>query len=284
MKTIFNILDKRKPRLIWLLSVFAIALICVAVFLANNNVDLRLLLVIPVLLASWYGGRKTGAAIAILTAISLFATNYSLHFYKDNNISKAYDILIALVVYLFISIIITNFRKVYGIEIVAADTDILTGLSSSRKFYADLEAEINRSRRYGHSLSLVYLDVDNFKNINDTLGHSVGDELLIILSISLQASLRTNDIIARIGGDEFVCILPETEQIAAKSALLKTQKALNDNMIQYGWNVSFSIGVITFEKLPDDASQGVKLVDDLMYKVKKGSKNDIAFQVWHGIA
>jgi diguanylate cyclase (GGDEF)-like protein len=253
-------------------------------FFGNNYVDLRLLFVIPVLLASWYGGRKTGAAIALLSAIALLTTNYSLHFYNVNTISAAYDLLVALLVYLFISIIVTNFRKVHSVEIVAADTDTLTGVSSSRKFYADLENEINRSRRYGHSFSLVYLDVDDFKNINDTLGHPIGDELLIRLSKSLQTSLRATDIIARIGGDEFVCLLPETERMAAKSALLKAEKALKGSMEKYGWDVSFSIGVITFEKPPNDALQAVKLVDDLMYKVKRGSKNDIAYQVWRDIA
>ena len=275
MKTIFNFLDKKEPRFIWLLSVFAIAFISVTISLANNHVDLRLLFVIPVLLASWYGGRKTGATIALLSAIALLTTNFSLHFYNVNAISAAYDLLVALLVYLFISIIVTNFRNVHSVEIVAADTDTLTGVSSSRKFYADLENEINRSRRYGHPFSLVYLDVDDFKKINDTLGHPIGDELLIRLSKSLQTSLRATDIIARIGGDEFVCLLPETEHIAAKSALLKAEKALKGSMEKYGWDVSFSIGVITFEKPPDDAGQAVKLVDDLMYKVKRSSKNDI---------
>ena len=284
MKTIFNFLDKKEPRFIWLLSVFAIAFISVTISLANNHVDLRLLFVIPVLLASWYGGRKTGATIALLSAIALLTTNFSLHFYNVNAISAAYDLLVALLVYLFISIIVTNFRNVHSVEIVAADTDTLTGVSSSRKFYADLENEINRSRRYGHPFSLVYLDVDDFKKINDTLGHPIGDELLIRLSKSLQTSLRATDIIARIGGDEFVCLLPETEHIAAKSALLKAEKALKGSMEKYGWDVSFSIGVITFEKPPDDAGQAVKLVDDLMYKVKRGSKNDIAYHVWRDIA
>jgi diguanylate cyclase (GGDEF)-like protein len=284
MKTIFNILDNKKPRYIWLLSVFAIALISAAISLVKNHVDLRLLLIIPVLLASWYGGRKTGAAIALLSAIAFFTTDFSPHFYNLSTISPGYDLLVAALVYLFISIIVTNFRKVHSVEIVAADTDTLTGVSSSRKFYTDLENEINRSRRYGHSFALVYLDVDDFKNINDALGHPIGDELLIRLSKSLPTSLRATDIIARIGGDEFVCLLPETEQVAAKSALLKAEKALKGSMEKYGWDVSFSIGVITFEKPPIDAAQAVKLVDDLMYKVKRGNKNDIAYQVWQDIA
>ena len=284
MKTIFNYLDKRKPRFIWLLSVFAIASICVVNYLVKDHVDLRLLFVMPVLLASWYGSRKTGTTMALLTAIVLLATNYSLGFYEINNISVAYDILVNLFVYLFISTILTKFKRVYGVEKDAADTDTLTGANSSRKFYSELANEIVRSRRYRHIISIAYIDVDNFKIINDKLGHPIGDELLIRVSECLLQSLRATDVVARLGGDEFVCLLPETGQDEAKTALLKAEKALKRSMEKYGWDVSFSVGVVTFETLPDDVGQAVKLADDLMYQVKTGNKNDIAYRVWRGIA
>jgi diguanylate cyclase (GGDEF)-like protein len=284
MKTIFNILDKRKPRFIWLLSVFAITFIGVVIYLEKDNVDLRPLFVIPVLLASWYGGRKTGTTMAVLTTIALLATNYSLGFYEINNDSVAYDILVNLFVYFFISIIVTNFKRVHGVEKDAADTDTLTGANSSRKFYLELANEIVRSRRYRHTFSMAYIDVDNFKIINDTLGHPIGDELLIRVSECLLQSLRATDVVARLGGDEFVCLLPETEQGEAKTALLKAEKTLKGSMEKYGWDVSFSVGVVTFETLPNDVGQAVKLADDLMYQVKSGNKNDIAYRVWCGIA
>ena len=283
MKTILNFLDKREPRFICILSAFAIAFFCVSIYLVNTNVDLRPLLVMPVLLASWYGGRKTGATIAIFTAIALLATNYSLNFYIKNNISVAYDLLVGLFVYLFISVIVTNFKKVHGVEKDAADTDTLTGANNSRKFYSELGDEIIRSRRYQHIFSLAYMDIDNFKNINDTFGHPIGDELLIQVAKCLLQSLRATDVVARLGGDEFVFLLPETEQVEAKSALLKAEKALKDTMEKYNWDVSFSIGVITFETLPDDVGQAIKLADDLMYKVKRHNKNDIVYQIWEGI-
>lgn len=280
MKTIFNILDERKPRLIWFLSILIIIAICLAIIFFKNIVDIKPLLVIPVLLASWYGGGKTGTAIAIISATSLFITNYTLASFHINNFSALYDSTIALASYIFISTIVTNFRKVHSVEVVAADTDTLTGASSSRKFYSELDNEILRSRRYGHTLSLAYLDIDDFKIINDTLGHPVGDELLVQVSKSLLVSLRATDIVARLGGDEFVCLLPETEQAEAKLAILKAEKALKNTIKVHNWNVSFSIGVITFDTVPDDGRQAVKLADDLMYQVKGGNKNETAYRVW----
>lgn len=284
MKTIFNILDKRRPRFIWLLSLLAIAVTCITLFLTENNVDLRPLLVLPVLLASWYGGSKAGASIAVLTAILLLATNWALGSFYSSTISLVYDSLVALFVYLFIGIIVTNFRKVHRVEAVAANTDSLTGVNSARRFYAELANEILRSKRYGHAFSLAYIDVDNFKQINDTLGHSIGDKLLIQLSKCLLESLRATDVVARIGGDEFVCLLPEAEQREARSALLKAEKALRDRMKKHGWDVSFSIGVVTFETSPDDVREAVQLADELMYEVKGNSKNNIAYKVWRGVS
>ena len=284
MKTILNILDKRAPRLIWLLSVAVIVFISFVILLTKNAVDLRILLVLPVLLVSWYGGSKSGALIAIFTTTILWVINSAL---ISSNLSKTapiYDSLVALFAFLFISIIVTNFRKVHGVEVVAADTDTLTGLSSLRRLYSDLENEMLRSQRYGHTLSLAYIDVDNFKNINDTLGHLVGDELLKQLSKSLLRSLRSTDTAGRIGGDEFLCVLPETGQVEARSAIMKVEKYLKDSMEKHNWNVSFSIGVVTFDKLPDDVAQAVKLADDLMYEVKNDHKNGISYRVWRGVA
>jgi diguanylate cyclase (GGDEF)-like protein len=234
MKTIFNILDDRRPRLIWLLSILAIAGICVTMHLIDNRVDLEFLLALPVLLSSWYGGGKTGVSIAILAAVSLLVTNWTLGSFQSNDISPVYGSLVALFSYLFIGVIVTNFRKAHRFETVAADTDSLTGLYSSRRFYSELRDEILRAKRYEHTFSLAYIDVDNFKKINDILGHPVGDELLFQLSKCLLESLRTTDIVARIKGDEFVCLLPEAGQLEAKSAMLKIEKALKHSMNKHG--------------------------------------------------
>ncbi|PWI35310.1 GGDEF domain-containing protein [Vibrio albus] len=282
MKTIFDILNKRQPTSIWWLSIIVIAIIFCAIFIVKEFADLTPLLVIPVLLASWYGSSKTGIGLAMLIALSMLAMSADIDFIGFEYSSSAYDVAVILVVYIFVAILVTNFRKVHGIEVEAADSDTLTGLHSSRSFYAEIANEILRSNRYGHKFSLAYIDVDNFKKINDTFGHDTGDKLLIELSKSLVSSLRATDTIARIGGDEFVCLFPETEQGEAKSAILKAEKSLKERMNRRKWDVSFSIGLVTFESLPEDVREAVKIADELMYSVKKNKKNDIAYKVWHG--
>ncbi len=282
MKTILSILDKRGPELIWWLSFLAIFAICYTMLVIKRDIDLQPLLVIPILVASWYGSSKAGASLALLTAILLFAVKWFSGAFHVSAPTAVIDAAIALFVYLFIGVIVTNFKKVHKVEVVAADTDTLTGVNSSRSFYAELANEILRAKRYDHIFSLAYIDVDNFKRINDSLGHSVGDKLLIELSRCLQDALRATDITARIGGDEFVCLLPEAGESEAKTAMLKAEKELQKSMKRHGWDVSFSIGVVTFKKLPDDVREAVKLADELMYEVKNNKKNNIAYRVWDG--
>jgi diguanylate cyclase (GGDEF)-like protein len=282
MKTIFNILDKKRPESIWWLSVLIVVVICFAIILAERYVDLVPFLTLPVLLISWYGSSKSGVLLVVIATILLLVAKLSFDGFHPDYYSSVYNYLVVLFVCLFIAVIVTNFRKVHRVEEVAADTDSLTGASSSRRFYAELANEILRSERYGHKFSLAYIDVDNFKQINDKFGHSIGDRLLIQVYECLFKSLRATDVVARIGGDEFVCLLPESEQTEARSAILKAANHLKMTMRGHGWDVTFSIGVVTFEKLPEDVHEAVKMADELMYQVKGDKKNAVAYRVVRG--
>ncbi len=278
MKTILSIFDKKRPSLIWWLSVFGVVIVGGLAVLAKQYVNLSPLFVLPVLLVSWYGSSKAGVGLAIFAAFSsLLASKWQV---LSPSTGAVYDFLAALFAYLFLAILVTNFRKVHGVEVIAADTDALTGVSSPRYFYAGIANEILRSNRYGHIFSLIYIDIDDFKKVNDTFGHSMGDNLLRMVANCLKSAFRATDTVARIGGDEFVCLMPETEQDKAKVAILKAEKSLQKSMKLNNWEVTFSIGVVTFESLPDDIHEALKIADELMYSVKNGNKNDIAFKVW----
>lgn len=282
MKTILNILDNRRPRFIWYISILLLLILSLSADLLANDCFLSPLLLIPVLIISWYGSNKSGLYLSVFTSVLLLTTHWIHNVFHGVSPSALVNALIILFTSFFIAIIVTNFRDVHRIEVVAADTDTLTAIHSSRSFYANLANEILRSQRNGHIFSLVYIDVDNFKKINDTLGHSAGDRLLIETATILQNSMRSTDTIARIGGDEFVCLMPETEEAQAKTAVLKAKKNLSTTMKKHHWRVSFSIGVVTFNQLPDDVREAVNLADELMYSVKNAQKNDIAYRVWQG--
>ena len=100
------------------------------------------------------------------------------------------------------------------------------------------------------------------------------------VAFCLVKSLRVTDVAARLGGDEFACLLPETNQADAKSAFLKATALLKKRMQKYKWNVSFSIGVVTFENLPEDIKEAIGIADKVMYSVKNDDKDNVAYKVY----
>ena len=121
-------------------------------------------------------------------------------------------------------------------------TDSLTALANRRHFIHQLEREFTRARRYRRPLSLLFLDLDNFKSINDRLGHMVGDEILHGSGRSMQSVLRSTDLLGRIGGDEFAVLLPETNLEGASKVASKLRRAL----AAYGQQVSSRVPALTF--------------------------------------
>ena len=109
-----------------------------------------------------------------------------------------------------------------------ARIDFLTGVLNSRAFYQIATAEIQRSGRYGHPLTLAYIDLDNFKTVNDEFGHSTGDELLKTVARTFSDNLRSSDYVARLGGDEFAILMTETSAQAALNVVARIQVLLEE--------------------------------------------------------
>jgi diguanylate cyclase (GGDEF)-like protein len=278
MKTIFNVFDKRNPKAIWQLSLLLVIGIVIADILTNNIISFEPFLVFPIILTSWYGSKRTGVMLSLLTTIIWLSSKF--YFMSDPSIywPVILDSLTQLASYILLAVIITNFRKVHAHEESAADTDSLTGLFNYRGFYVELADELVRSNRHKHVFSLAYIDIDNFKNINDTFGHGIGDSLLKEVANCLKTSLRKTDTVGRVGGDEFLCLLPETDKNSVQIVFTEVLDLLKETMIIYKWNVSFSVGVISFISPPDDVKKAVKYADELMYHVKNKGKNNIFYK------
>ncbi len=152
-------------------------------------------------------------------------------------------------------------------------TDGLTGLYNHRYFQEQIQVELSRAQRYDLNFSLIIIDVDNFKQINDTYGHLAGDELLVKLSIHLKKVIRESDTVARYGGDEFVMLLPETPKEGAVIVGERIRKSLVEEKIGGNIPVYVSVGVAAY---PDDGvySQDIiKKADVALYKAKEDGRN-----------
>lgn len=158
-----------------------------------------------------------------------------------------------------------------------ANTDPLTGLPNRRFFMAQLAAELARRHRYGHPLSLLMLDLDHFKQVNDRWGHGVGDEALKLFADCVQCCLRTQDVAGRLGGEEFAILLPETGENVAwpvaeriRARMEQTRIATEDGHC----TVTVSIGVTQVED-SDDLESLLRRVDEALYAAKEGGRNRV---------
>lgn len=143
-----------------------------------------------------------------------------------------------------------------------------------------MQAETHRAQRYKHPLTLAYIDVDNFKTVNDRLGHTSGDKLLYIIAKTIQQQMRATDVIARMGGDEFVLLLPETGYEAAQVMIQRVRQQLLKAVHTQAFFVGFSIGAVTFVHLPNSIETILEQADNLMYAVKKSGKNRLEHQLF----
>lgn len=160
-----------------------------------------------------------------------------------------------------------------------AITDGLTKLFNLRHFYSQLEVEVDRSNRYGHSLALLLLDIDHFKKYNDTFGHLEGDKVLIRLGNIIKACLRTMDSAYRYGGEEFTVILPETGGEEAKTAAERIRKAVEtENFFPEPDKprlVTISIGITEYAR-PEELADFIQRADKAMYLSKLAGRNKVS--------
>ena len=160
-----------------------------------------------------------------------------------------------------------------------ATTDGLTKLYNSRSFYTQLELEVDRYNRYRHPLSLLLLDIDNFKEFNDTFGHLEGDKVLVRFSLIIKSCLRTNDSAYRYGGEEFTVILPETNGDEAKTVAQRIRSSLETENFSptpdKNAKITISVGVTQYFP-KEELSAFIRRADRAMYLSKKNGRNRVS--------
>jgi diguanylate cyclase (GGDEF)-like protein len=160
----------------------------------------------------------------------------------------------------------------------SATTDELTGLANRRAFMHALEIELARARRSGASLSVAVADVDFFKRVNDRYGHGGGDDVLRALAQIAQQSMRTGDLVGRLGGEEFAILMPDTDEMQARIACERLRGAVSGRKIKLGSGEEVSITLSTGVALlltGDDRDRLVKRADGALYQAKEGGRNQV---------
>ncbi len=247
-------------------------------WVTGAEISLSLFYLLPVMLLAWFEGGAAAAAISLFcTVISLAADLMSGQVYS-NVVIAVWNAAMRIGVFLIVAYLFVAIKKLLARESGQARMDYLTNISNARYFYEQADKEIGRAARYSRTLAIAYLDIDNFKYVNDNFGHSAGDALLRAVVKTIIATLRSTDIIARLGGDEFAVLLPETEKEQAAATVRKLRQNLMETVNGGHWPVTFSVGVVTCTGPTCSAGELLRLADDLMYKAKRRGKNMIKVQ------
>jgi len=247
--------------------------------LIGPQIELHSFYLAPILIVTWFVGGRWGTATALLSIINWVLVDIRAGLSWPSDRVALINEVIRFGVYLLLVAVAWRWRSALDREANLARHDTLTQLPNRRAFFELAKIELERARRYGHTLTAIMLDLDNFKAVNDQLGHQCGDELLRTISNILREVTRSSDVAGRLGGDEFALVLPETDVTAAIAFSEKLRREVLAAMQRENWPVTISLGVATFHAMPPDVDQLLKRADDLMYAVKQAGKNQIKHAV-----
>lgn len=263
----------------WLLLICGVVLIGFLGVLnyITGDFSLTLFYLLPVFIGAWFVNKWAGLVMSLLSGLAIVVSHLIPPFATyDHIVLRFWNTSMEALFLVIMNYMFSILKREFEIEKALARQDQLTGALNRRSFLELADYEIKRSSRYQRVLSVAYIDLDNFKAVNDLMGHHVGDDLLVKVVQTLIQNLRVTDVVARLGGDEFCILFPETAAHATARTLDKLQGQLLATMAANVWPVTFSIGAITYNCLPSSADAMLREVDDRMYAVKRDGKNMIS--------
>jgi diguanylate cyclase (GGDEF)-like protein len=277
-------------RLLLVAQAIQLGLLLVLYTLTQGSVAVLLALGFPGLMAYWLGGavwarwmNTIAMAVVVLWLPFGYPTLLPL-----NGLGLLLQVLPVMLLYGFALRMMSQQQLVTrgrNDELTSmASTDTLTGLMNRRYFNLRLSSELSRARRYGLPLSLVLIDIDNFKHVNDTYGHTFGDRVLRELSQFMMANIRESDLLARYGGEELALILPNTKRLAAYELLERLRQQVASRVfyaVEDKVSITLSIGLTQFDAQRHAAVELIQEADSALYEAKHHGKNQVVMYGVH---
>ena len=244
------------------------------------EVRLAVLYYVPVALLAWRFPRRGFVWAAVVATGTWVGANLLGPAAPDSLSLWLWNTIAMLVPFLFVGLVLAQLRSRFDELLVMAVRDPLTGLLNRRGFEHALEREHTRARLLTRPLTLVYLDVDDFKAVNDALGHAAGDELLKLVADVLRHCTTGMDALGRLGGDEFAMLLPElpAQRAAAIAEAVLTGACKTSE--DWGRAVTLSVGAATFDPVPARPEAVIRAADELMYEAKRNGKGRVAARLF----
>ena len=267
---------------------FGISIATIAVFgwldyLTGPDIGFSLFYLLPVTAVAWRLGRTSSALAGLAAAVSWYVAQY--HLTGANTPVLLWNSFTRLVLYVGIALLVQEvvedrrrLRVALEHETELANTDWMTGLANSRWFDQRLREAIARATRERTALCLAYFDLDEFKRLNDAMGHHAGDDVLREVGATLRATIREGDLAARLGGDEFAILFAGISRAAAEEIARRIGERIRALGERYeSAALDASIGLAYFPTPPDDPDRMIRIADDAMYRAKGAGKGRV---VW----
>ena len=233
----------------------------------------------PVAATAWIDGKLAGTCMAVICGgVWLGADLTSGHEYTRQWI-PFWNTTVRTGFFVIVAVILSRLKLSQVREQELSRVDGLTGLWNARHFLELAGRETERCRRYARPITFAYIDLDEFKAVNDSKGHAEGDALLREVGRTIKQQLRSQDAPARLGGDEFALFLPGSDFESSSITLRRLIESLGHMMQPRNSTVTFSVGAVTFQTPRSSVDEMIRVADDLMYQAKKNGKGAIRHEI-----
>ncbi len=253
-------------------------------YLTGNELSFSVFYLAPVFVLAWFGNTGSALLMCFVSATTWVLADYLTgHEYSFQWI-LFWNAAVRFGFYVVVAFALGKIRDMNRELERLSRTDSLTGALNSRGFSEVVGKELSRSQRFRHPLTLAYLDLDNFKQVNDKFGHSEGDRVLAEVADTLITGTRATDAVARLGGDEFAVLLTEIPPMQASEVMERLREKLLHLFARNDWPVTISAGMVSFQdEFPDSVDQMIQSADRLMYSAKEAGKNMISTDLPHPV-
>lgn len=245
-----------------------LGLVAVLDYLSGDGLASSIFYLIPVALVGWRFNIRVAGPFALVATLLWVVVAMLLGVQYASIWFSVWDGVSRFIIYFAFAALLGHVRHSLTLARQMALTDHLTGVSNSR-FFRELAArELEHCHRHGRPFTLAYIDIDDFKEVNDKLGHSGGDDVIRTVANALVTNIRKVDHVARQGGDEFILFLHEIEPDYAELALRQIHERTYQALEKRGIDVSLSVGGITWIIPPRTLDEAINAADQVMYTVK----------------
>jgi diguanylate cyclase (GGDEF)-like protein len=275
---LFDLLARLPQSVITVLALLLCVVVGLLDWISGPDYTLVPFYLVPVVLTAWYVGRRAGYLLSLVSALSWLVAEMAVMHYDQLEFALYWNDVMELMLFLLTALVVSALKGALERENGMARTDHLTGMPNRRHYFELVTGEMRRNHRFDEPFTIAYLDIDNFKAVNDTMGHAEGDNLLRQVATIIAAAIRETDTVARLGGDEFALLLPETAGEQALTVATKVRQQLKID-VENRWPVTFSMGLVTYLKSPVSIDEVIGRADRLMYEVKEESKDALRLEV-----